>query len=435
MGAYTALSDAAFHALLQNKLAPSETVAYFVNCIPKRTFRDILSAAYQGGDMKNRLVDGLFAFKTAFHGIYLSQDAKAKPPARDTIRRNVSNWMDGRTVPSKRLDVIGACFALGLDVNVADDFLRQASGCGFHMREPLEIALFYCLHTQKGIPESAALIRGLDLSFSAPAPGEEAKVKTTEIVEGEFWSRVRSEEDLVEFLDENRPSFSKMHNYAFERFKYYYSAVAASEKSGDSPAKTGETPYMERQSVGRVVADRLRFGVPLAENLQGYSEYQKAIRESWLGETSVKRILERKEDVTRKALLLLYIAASGAGQSTYLTREMIDGEIYNNIHSAYSGILDDAGSEFDEWDACDDLTPQQSLREHTTRLDLVLTDCGFARLDPRAPFDWLVMYSLCVNEADYNEEQRHECGLMSERLEQVLGLLFSETDGNEPHDD
>ena len=249
--------------------------------------------------------------------MYLLQDAKAKPPVRDTIRRNVSNWTDGKTVPLNRLDVIGIGFALGLDANAADDFLRQTSGCGFHMREPLEIALFYCLHTQKGIPESAELLKKLDLSFGGPVPG--IKPKTTEIVESEFWNRVRSEDGLVQFLDDNRVSFSKMHSSAFEYFKYYY-VIAAPEKSGSSSVKAGGSPYSERYSVGRAVAERLRFGVPLTENLKGYSEYQKAIRESWLGETSVKRILERNEDVTRKALLLLYTAASGAGKSTMKAR-------------------------------------------------------------------------------------------------------------------
>ena len=158
--------------------------------------------------------------------------------------------------------------------------------------------------------------------------------------------------------------------------------------------------------------------MPLAENLEGYSKYQKNIREAWLSETSVKRILERKEDVTRKALLLLYIASGGAGKSG--NGEGID--IFEN--------------ELDEWDDFDDLTPQQSLEEHTTHLDLILSECGFARLDPRTPFDWLVLYSLCVNEADYyDEEQKHEFGLMSERLEEVLKLLFAETAGNDLHDD
>ena len=437
MEKYTKLSQEVFNKLLQNSLAPSEAVAFFVDDVPTRTFKDALLAVYSGADLKSRLVEGLFAMKTAFYEVFLSVDSKVRLPARDSVRRNVSNWVDGKTVPQKRMDVFGLCYALGLGINEADTFLRQSSGYGFHMREPLEIALFYCLHTKKTIDESAAFIKGLDLSV--PETGSDAGTKTTDIVEGEFWSKVCDDKSLIGFLNENRSSFGRMHNTAFKYFNYYYSALSAPEKAEDTSMKSGKDSFEDRFSVGRVVAERLRFRLPLADNLDGhteYTEYQKTIRESWLGETSVKRILERKEDVSRKALLLLYISTSGSGKSTNLTRMTVDGNTYDSIETMGIDGIDDFGGAFDEWEAYEDLTPQQSLEEHTTHLDLILTDCGFSRLDPRTPFDWLVLYSLCVNEADYyDEEQKHEFGLMSERLEKVLKLLFPEIAGNDLHDD
>ena len=32
------------------------------------------------------------------------------------------------------------------------------------------------------------------------------------------------------------------------------------------------------------------------------------------------------------------------------------------------------------------------------RLNQTLLDCGFATLDPRSPFDWMILYSICVQD-------------------------------------
>ena len=434
MEEYTKISQAAFDTLLQNNLSPSEAIAYFIVNIPTRTFREVLSAVYSCADSRSRLIDGLYAFKNAFHDVYRSMYPTVPPPTRDSVRRNVSNWISGTTVPQKRMDGFGVCFALGLGINEADVVLRKAFGYGFHMREPLEIALFYCLNSKKSMEESAAFIKGLDLSV--PDINLNAKLKKTDVVESEFWKKVYDDKSLIAFLDENRPAFGKTHNTAFKKFQDYYTALSKPEKTADNTDKNGTIPFVENIAVGRVVSERLRFGVPLTENLKGYSEYQRKIREDWLGETSVKRMLEREEDVSRKALLLLYIATSGAGQSTYATRTNSKGNVDYDIETAYMADKDDFAHEDTEMDANDDLTPQQSLLEHTTKVDVMLTECGFTRLDPRTPFDWLVLYSLCVNETDYYDDaQRHEFGLMSERLEQVLTLLFAEMSGNDLHDD
>ena len=433
MEKYTRLAQGAYDKLLQNDMEPSDAIAFFVEHVPVRTFMDMLKAVYSGEDLKVRLVEGLFAFKAAFHDIYLAVNGKTPLPVRDTVRRNVSNWLDRKTVPQKRLDVIGVCFALGLRSDVADGFMRLACGYGFHMREPLEIALLYCLHNKKSIEDSATFIKTLDLSV--PDEIAEAQTMTTDLVESEFWRKVRDDASLIRFLGESRASFGRMRNTALQYFRHYYAALATPEKAENEPSANKPGAYVDRFSVGKVVSERLRFGVPLADNLKGLSQYQTAIREAWLGETSVKRMLERREEVSRKALLLLYIATSGSGKTTYLTRTSIDGEVSYSVQSAAADVIDDF-DDFDEWDTDDDLSPQQSLQEHTTHLDLILTDCGFARLDPRTPFDWLVLYSLCVDETDYYDEaQHHEFGLMSERLEGVMKLLFAEMGGNDLHDD
>jgi hypothetical protein len=50
-----------------------------------------------------------------------------------------------------------------------------------------------------------------------------------------------------------------------------------------------------------------------------------------------------------------------------------------------------------------------------TAVDAMLTDCGMGTLDPRGPFDWLVMYCM-AHEADDG---------MSERMERVMACFFA----------
>jgi hypothetical protein len=79
---------------------------------------------------------------------------------------------------------------------------------------------------------------------------------------------------LALFLNENRSLFGKMHETAFNCFKRYYNTLAKQEKteSNKSGKKDGTAPYVDKFSIGQVVAERLRFGLPAAEDLKGYSE-------------------------------------------------------------------------------------------------------------------------------------------------------------------
>ena len=103
-------------------------------------------------------------------------------------------------------------------------------------------------------------------------------------------------------------------------------------------------------------------------------------------------MLARKLDVSRKTLLLLYVATEG----------LDDGAIEEAM-----------GWEPD--------SPDEILEEHVWNCNLMLHECGFSPLDPRSPFDWLVLYSL--RPGDGEDES------MSDRLSQVLALLFG--DGRE----
>ena len=81
-----------------------------------------------------------------------------------------------------------------------------------------------------------------------------------------------------------------------------------------------------------------------------------------------------------------------------------------------TGGVDDEDA-YDELDE-DYITPEERLETHCWRIDMMLDACGMGRLDPRNAFDWLILYSLRVDEDS----------AMDERMEAVLGRLFDAED-------
>ena len=44
------------------------------------------------------------------------------------------------------------------------------------------------------------------------------------------------------------------------------------------------------------------------------------------------------------------------------------------------------------------MTRDDVFEDLYVRLNYMLSLCGFAPLDPRSPFDWLILYCICVDD-------------------------------------
>ena len=78
-------------------------------------------------------------------------------------------------------------------------------------------------------------------------------------------------------------------------------------------------------------------------------------------------MLNRKTDVSRKALILLFLATDGG----------MDEEAF-----------------YEDEDA------EEFFEDAYSRMNGMLANCGFAPLDPRCAFDWMVLYCMCVDAED-----------------------------------
>ena len=92
--------------------------------------------------------------------------------------------------------------------------------------------------------------------------------------------------------------------------------------------------------------------MPSSRSKCGYSVVQRLIKCNWPNTTALKNIRNRKLDVPRKLLLLLYV----------ITENIIDGE-YRETDEDY-------------------LTPRERLDDHWFAINAILMDCGMPPLDP-----------------------------------------------------
>lgn len=94
------------------------------------------------------------------------------------------------------------------------------------------------------------------------------------------------------------------------------------------------------------------------------SVIQKNVSEGWPDEAVLAKMKSRDTDVTRKTLILLFLATD-PGPEEDMEAEPSREELFEELYQ---------------------------------RLNDMLMQCGFMTLDPRSPFDWLVLYCICVED-------------------------------------
>ena len=371
--AYTRLTQAAWEALSSAEMTPQAAAGYVLNKNMPRSLPGILEK-HMGKESAALIVDKLTAYTPGSN--------------RDSVARKVRNWLGGQSTPDRE-DLFRICFALGLSFADAERVMALSTENAIHMRNPREVVYAYCL--RKGIDYLGAqsLMGALPAHPPSEPGGKERERKSdtlTHLIRSEL-DEVTDEGEFIRFYIKNAEHFSALHNTAYAKFLRMFQLLS------DPGATAMYAPESDAYSIERVVDEYLRMDVPLDKKTQNMDQVRKIIKRFWPNATAVKGMIARSEDVTRKTLLLLYIMAGG-----------------ETAQQEYSDIDDE------------EATPDELLEEHCWRINLMLDSCGMSHLDPRSPFDWLVLYSLRCGEDEY----------MSERMEDILQTLF---DTNNPDDD
>ena len=153
----------------------------------------------------------------------------------------------------------------------------------------------------------------------------------------------------------------------------------------------------KRYTSREIVEQYLDKHLPSKRGGKAMSEKLKSILVGWPDEVTISRMKNRKADVSRKILILLFLATDGGEP---------EEESWEECDAYEEEIEEEDEAELD-------------FRSSYMRMNQMLAGCGYRMLDPRNPFDWIALYCMRV------QEDRESMDGLNERLAHVLDVLFT----------
>ena len=344
-------------------LTLSEAVSQLRENAYTRTIKETLTH-YCGGGADDALL------KKRVTDLLAQSDPAAK---RESIERKVSNWMKGDLQYIGKRAALQLAFSLHLLVEDADQLLIRLSGECLHWRDPEDIIWVFGLENRLTFPQTEEISQRLLKKLEQRKSRDEREDVMTFMVKGRVMD-LRTEEELEAFLEGSQDELGKLHNTAYSLFTQFLTLLGLPEMNDllpdarEMPVKEIVATYMYNRFIPRVnTAEKKKKEMTASAQ----SAIQRDIRQNWPDEIVLSRMVHRETDVTRKVLILLFLACDG-GESEY-------GDFSVD-------------------------TPEDVFQDMYARMNRMLLSCGFAPLDARTPFDWMVLYCMCADESIYIEE-------------------------------
>lgn len=428
----TNISKNNMNQIMNRNMTPAEIILFLENGATYRSFLDVLRSVYPGEDLEQKLKSNLMT---------ISGEELSKKEA-DTVRKNISNWMKGKNVPQNREQLFKICFALGLTEAAANKVLSRASEMGIHYRNPKELVYAFALRTNMSYAQAVLLNKEMAKVYepmvedAARKRAVEWKNKEREYKEKRAKARKKIREsrkkgiwtesyigimgndevpifytqnmihkfetvtcvsELRTFFYENGAKLGEIHESAYQKF---WKLLLELEEPDDfiiSSNDEGSGIY----SLDKIAEMYFRMNVPVGRNFKNYNYLQKTIKKNWPGASQLQKMKNRKLDVSRKVMLLLFLITEDFLQS----EDLQYSEIATEDAACY--VMDE------------DETPRDELEVVINKINLFLETYGMNQLDPGNPFDCLFLYSLA---AEYGED------FLSDNFSKALKELFSSVD-------
>ncbi|MBR0227576.1 MAG: hypothetical protein IJQ62_04425 [Clostridia bacterium] len=322
-------------------------------------------------------------------GLLCESDPSAK---KDSVDRKVRNWINDGIQYISKDSALQLAFALHLPINDADEMLQRLCGERFHWRDPEDIIWLFALDHGMSYSDARALSDRLlpvyEQRAEEAAPPSKEDAKVPEKMTSNIMPRVmqiQEEKELEAFLKENAPNLGKLHNTAFGLFQDYMNLLKSSHMEDmlpderKMPASEIAVTYLFNNLIPR--AKKSKKGPSMCQLVKDV--IQKDIQQNWPDEFALSRMENREIDVSRKALILLFLATDG-GDSAYGN----DGGYfqYEDESDAYPS------------------TPEAVFADVNRRLNDMLIGSGFPPLDSRVPFDWMMLYCMVADDSIFIDE-------------------------------
>lgn len=377
------ISETNISFLKKQGKSPKQVADFFREGAKFWNFADMLGQFYEG-DLKEALTEGL---------------AELNGDGREMTARKVRNWMNGKNLPKNRETVFQICFVLKLDEKESGRVLGMLSDTGIHYRNPEELAYAYALKNKMTYQEALSIKeKAVSIYESVNAKnkkGEEMPRKAAGVYTRQiqaWFDRVETEEEFFEFIKEHGRELGRLHETAYQKFIELLDILQNPKGAGGDENKPERDLTLEE-----VMEEYLRMHVPEQKRKCGGSDavsqklspLQKLVKKCWPNETELVRMRNRKEDVSRKTLLLLYLVTEAFDMA------------YEKEEEYY--VLEDLEEDAD-----------MMLEIRKKRMDLFLDAYGMNRLDAGNPFDFLILYAFHAQGDAY----------LWERMEQMMETLF-----------
>lgn len=370
----TAISYKAFDAATKTGVSAQEAAAMLMDHVEIRKFDDILYQFVPKPDARATLVEGLCA------------DDPSR--SRASIDKKVRGWLSGKYQPTAREDLLELCFVLRLNAADADAFLAMAGEEGLHWRDPRELVYAFALRHEMNYLQATALLKRV-LPETEKADGEAPPDSFTPLIHQEA-AEINTEEELKRYLAHTSSRLGSLHNSAYRQLMDFMQVLEKPQSYDGSE----EARYTTREIVEKYLDKKL----PSTRQGKKLDEKHRGILADWPDEITLSRMKNRKIDVTRKVLMLLFLATDGGEASA---EDWLD-------------------EDWDEEEAEDQAAEADAaFRSSYIRMNQMLSSCGYRMLDPRNPFDWVALYCMRV------EDESVSIDGLNERLSHVLDVLFA----------
>lgn len=295
-----------------------------------------------------------------------ANDAAAYENAKMKLsRQTLVNWLTkglpANTV-SGRENVYQLCFALQMNAEQTGEFFLKAYlERPFNYKNIHEAVYFFCMNNDLTYADAMKIIAEVE---AMPIMENPYADNITEQI-GEQLQSLKTKEELLKYLSDNRSGFAVQNQTATEIIKQLVEdcmAIAPKENAITNPVSNAITVDNIDELLSVIYgysARAVENAKPVYKKSISKSNFPELIRKNWPQREQFQNILEKKNasyDVIRRVLIML-----------------------NFYHFAASSIVGHTleGGIFDEF---------------KDEMNLVLSECGYVQLYWRNPFDWMIGY-------------------------------------------
>jgi len=354
----------------------------------------------------------------------ISQDAVIRGLENVVGRENLRNWLSRESCRIGRDSAIKIAFGLKMTYEEADEFQKRCWHDGFYLRDYKDVIYRYCLENKNVSYDGATCIIKENSYLDNLQNADVDKKLTRERDATKYLDlgskSIASGDELSRFIKENEAYFGSFHRRAYLKFSHIYkqlkdSYVESAHHYNDifgilqEYADLNTSPDFQYDEASVYQCYAVSTEALCRHITMGIADFRATLKEK--GAYNVFYRLVAENIPIHDIMLAIYKKRKSKdnGRIAEVDRKL--------LILAWLACEDGCTSRFKK-DA-----PEIDMIEHIQVLNLdLLQSCGMSALDPRHPFDWIVMNSIY---SSYITGNGRELDDVVDRMETLIDKMRS----------